>query len=397
MFPRRDALEAPVPRREYAAVTGRARVDARTKRLVKRLAVGDIAVINHEDVDRVAAEALIEARPKAVLNANFSITTRYPSMGALLLVQAGIVLIDDLGADVMKINEGTNVRIENDAVLVDGQVVASGRRRSVADIESVQRQARDGLSVALSAFAENTLEYIRTESFLLFDPPDAPKLDVNMKRRHVMVVVRGHDYREDLSHLRGYVRDMSPVVIAVDGGADACLQEGLKPDVILGDFDSVSDDALKCGAQLVVHAYVDGDAPGAQRLDELGLKYVTYEAPGMSEDVAMLLAYDEGAELIVAVGTHASMVEFLDKGRAGMASTFLTRLKVGPVLVDAKGVSRLYRGVLRKSDLMILVGSACIAFLVMGAVSAPFRTFLDGILFLIGQFFSDLWRTLTPW
>lgn len=397
MFARRGAGDVAVTEPASPSISGTARIDKRTKRLVKRLQAGDIAVIDHRDIDRVAAEALIETHPLAVVNASASITTRYPSTGALLLVRAGIVLIDEAGPDAMNIHEGSTIIIDGEHVVIGDQTLTAGKRLGIADIEAIQRRARDGLSGALSAFAENTLEYIRTESFMLFDPPDPPELATSMKHRHVMVVVRGHDYREDLAHLRSYVRDIKPVVIGVDGGADACLQEGLKPDIILGDFDSVSDDALRCGAQLVVHAYVGGSAPGAERLDALGLEYKTYEAPGMSEDVAMLLAYDEGADLIVAVGTHASMVEFLDKGREGMASTFLTRLKVGPVLVDAKGVSRLYKGVLRKSDLMILVGSALVAFVVMGLVSAPFRTFLDGTLFLISQFFSGLWEMLTPW
>lgn len=376
---------------------GTAKVDVRTKRLVKRIEEGDIAVIDHEDIDRVAAETLIGRRPSAVLNASRSISGRYPSIGALYLAQAGIPLVDDLGADIMSIKEGSLIRIEGAQVFANGKLVAIGVRQTRASLETAIENAKAGLSAELQAFAENTLAYIRAESDLLFDPPNPPNLNVALKGQQVMVVVRGHSFREDLVHLRSYVRDRHPVIFAVDGGADACLQEGLRPDVIIGDFDSVSDQALRCGAQLVVHAYVGGAAPGASRLDSLGLPYVVYEAPGMSEDVAMLLAYDEGAELIVAVGTHASMVEFLDKGRAGMASTFLTRLKVGPILVDAKGVSRLYRGTIRKSDLMFLLASAMVAFVVMGLVSYPFRTFVSGGWFLVSQLLQDVFRALTPW
>lgn len=392
MFARRnDYLE----RHRFIEATGR--VDKRTKRLIKRLRPGEIAIIDHADIDRIAAEALIEVKPSVVLNASDSITGRYPSIGAVCLAQAGIEIIDGLGADLMTIKDGSIVQVDGTKVTVDGQVIADGVRQTLLSLQMKVDEAKAGLSAELQAFAENTLTYIREESDLLFDPPDPPELQVPLKGRHVMVVVRGYNFRDDLAHLRGYVREMKPVIFAVDGGADVCLQEGLKPDVIIGDFDSVSDAALMCGAELVVHAYAGGCAPGAERLETLGLPYVAYEAPGMSEDVAMLLAYDEGAELIVAVGTHASMIEFLDKGRAGMASTFLTRLKVGPILIDAKGVNRLYRATIRKSDLSFLIGSALVVFVVMALVSYPFRTFLSGGWFILGRFLDDLFRTLTPW
>lgn len=389
MFIRKPQLEQ--------TITGVARVDTRTKRLVKRLQPGDIAIINHEDLDRVAAETLVACRPSAVVNASSSVSDRYPSGGAFIVVRADIPLIDGVGLDLMNIDEGTVLDINDDVITRSGGEPMQGTRQTMASVEASIESARACLSEQLAAFAENTLEYLRKESHLLFDPPDPPQLKVNFRGRHVMVVVRGHGYREDLQHLRSYVRDVRPIIVAVDGGADVCLEHGLIPDIIIGDFDSVTDHALSCGAQLVVHAYVGGEAPGAERLRAKNLPYVSYEAPGMSEDVAMLLAYDEGAELIVAVGTHASMVEFLDKGRAGMASTFLTRLKVGPRLVDAKGVSRLYRGTIRTSDLGFLIASALVAFLVMALVLEPFRTFLSGTWFLLSEFFRDFIRVVTPW
>jgi uncharacterized membrane-anchored protein len=193
-----------------------------------------------------------------------------------------------------------------------------------------------------------------------------------------LIVVRGADYREDLSTLRrsGYIQELHPILIGVDGGADALLAEGAKPDVIIGDFDSVSERALRCGAKLIVHGYTDGRAPGAKRLDDLGLEYTVFAAAGTSEDIAMLLAYERGAELIVAVGSHSHMIDFLDKGRAGMASTFLVRMKVGPILVDAKGVSRLYKQQVRKGDLALLVLSAIFTLVVITMVSEPVRLVL---------------------
>jgi uncharacterized membrane-anchored protein len=357
-------------------ITGVARVDRRTKNLVKRLSPGEIAVIDHEDLDRVAAETLIEAGAGAVVNAGESISGRYPNLGPLLIAAAGIPLVDGVGSEVMDaIAEGTLVTVDGDHVIVDGQKVASGVRQTIASLEERVAQARRRMGAELERFAENTLEYMRKESSLLTDVPDVPDVGIDFAGRHVLMVVRGADYKEDLAHLKqiGYLRDLRPILIGVDGGADALLEVGCRPDVIIGDFDSVSERALRCGATLVVHAYGGGRAPGADRLDALGLKYTRFESPGTSEDIAMLLAFERGAELIVAVGTHNSMVEFLDKGRSGMASTFLVRMKVGPILVDAKGVSHLYRRPVGTASLLLVVGSALLALFVIAIVSQPIQ------------------------
>jgi uncharacterized membrane-anchored protein len=360
-------------------VTGVARIDRRTKRLVKRLQPGDVAVIHHEDLDRVAAETLIDAGPVAVVNAAPSISGRYPNVGPLLLCQAGIPLVDDVGPDVMDaLHEGAPVTVDGDQVLVGTEVVATGTRQSIDTVDAAIDSARANMGPELERFAVNTVEYVHQEIELLTGELDAPELRVPMAGRQVLIVVRGIDYREDLSLLQqsGYVRDVRPVTIGVDGGADALLELGTVPDIIMGDFDSVSERALRCGAQLIVHGYTDGRAPGAKRLDDLGLDYTVFSAPGTSEDVAMLLAYQEGAELMVAVGTHNSMVEFLDKGRAGMASTFLVRMKVGAKLVDAKGVSRLYRTSVRTGDLVWMILAAVFTLAVALMLSEPVRLVL---------------------
>lgn len=362
---------------------GPARVDRRTKDLVKRLAPGEVAVIDHADIDRVAAETLVESGVVAVVNAAASVTGRYPNLGPLLIVNAGIALIDDVGPAVMAdIADGAMVTIDGDKVLVGGTTVATGDRQDVESIEASLDVARQRVNRELEKFAENTLEYLRKEKHLLVDDLDLPDVPIDFRDRHVLVVVRGHDYKDDLLLLRrsGYLQEMRPLLVGVDGGADALLEMGRRPDLIIGDMDSVSERALRCGAVLVVHAYRDGRAPGAERLDELGVPYHLLVATGTSEDVAMLLAEDKGAELIVAVGTHSSMVDFLDKGRAGMASTFLVRMKVGPILVDAKGVSRLYQHRVRKRDLTLLVLAAFIALVVIVLVSEPIRLFLRGFL-----------------
>ena len=371
--------------------TGTARVDRRTKELTKRLQPGEIAVIDHEDLDRVAAEALVRAGAAAVVNASMSLSGRYPNGGPLVLAEAGIPLLDGVGPHLMDlVAEGQPLRIEGDEVWVDGAIVGRGVRQDRVSLRRDYEAARETMGEALQRFAANTLEFLRHEHDIVLTPPELPDLAVDIAGRHVLIVVRGFDYREDLAHLRSYVREIRPVLLAVDGGADALLEFGLRPDIILGDFDSISDAALHCGAELIVHSYRGGEAPGASRLETMGLPYLTFSPTGTSEDAAMLLAFEKGAELIVAVGTHVSMVEFLDKGRAGMASTFLTRLKVGQLLMDAKGVSKLYQSRIRKADLVFFLLAAMLCFVVVVVAVFP-RVFLDSFWLLI----REAWRSLT--
>jgi uncharacterized membrane-anchored protein len=368
-----------------------AKVDRRTKDLIKRLRPGDIAVIDHADIDRIAAEGLIGAEVAAVVNASASFTGRYPNVGPLLITQAGIPLIDGMGKELLEaVDEGAQLRVD----LTGGEVWRGDELLGVGtvnDPESLEEQvelARLTIGEELRAFAVNTLQYIEKEAHLTFEPLVLPDLRCDFRGRHALVVVRGHDYQHDLMTLRAYIREVKPVLVAVDGGADALLEMGFKPDVIVGDFDSVSERALSCGADLVHHVHPDGRAPGRENLLDWGVPYQEFVAEGTSEDVAMLLAAESGARLIVAVGTHTSMVEFLDKGRAGMASTFLTRLRLGPLLVDAKGVNRLYEPRIRRRDLILLVSSALIAMLVITVVSEPLHVFLDGMRVVL----EDLWR-----
>jgi uncharacterized membrane-anchored protein len=361
-------------------VTGPARLGPRTKSMTPHLLPGEVAVINHEDLDRVAAEGLVEARPAAVVNAARSISGRYPNVGPLLIAAAGIPLVDGVGEAVMETANGAAVRIADGDVFVNGNHVGTGMRQTLQSLEAEYEAAKVTVGDELERFAENTLEFMRRERQLLFDTPALPELAVDMRNRQAIVVVRGADYRSDLATLGEYIREMRPVVIAVDGGADALRDQGHRPDLIVGDFDSVSDQALRSGAQLIVHAYPDGRAPGAERLDALGLSYSTIAFAGTSEDVALLLAYEKGADLIVAVGAHGSMIDFLDKGRPGMASTFLVRLKVGPILMDAKGVSRLYERRLRKRDVGLFLGAVTVAFLVAGFTVRDFFAQAFGIL-----------------
>ena len=327
----------------YVEFTGPARLDRRTKRLTKRLKPGDVAIIDHRDIDRVSAEELLDSGARVVVNCSPSQSGRFPNPGPLLLVRGGVQLVDVTGAELFDaVSEGELVSVRSGGVFRNGDCLASGRTLSAEELARALAEQRGRVTQALEEFAENTMRHLREEGGVLAGAVEFPPLRTSFRDRHALVVARGPGMKRDLRIVAGYIREFRPVLVAVDGGADALLELGRKPDVIVGDMDSVTDDALRSGAEIVVHAYSgNGKAPGAPRLDKLGLPYHTVPAPGISEDLALLLAYEKGAELIVAVGTHLNLIEFLERDRAGMASTFVTRLKVGEILVDAKGVSRL--------------------------------------------------------
>jgi len=353
------------------SVAGVVRLDRRTKNLTKRLRPGDIALIDHLDIDRVSAEALVACRVAAVVNVSESVSGRYPNLGPEIIAAAGIPLIDHVGPEVFRaLNEGDHIRIQDGTIYRKDTALGSGEVLDAERVLELMAAARTGLSTQLEAFTANTMEYLRRERALLLDGVGVPDVRTAMDQRHVLIVVRGYDYAADLRALRHYIREYRPVLVGVDGGADALAEAGYTPDLIIGDMDSVSDATLRCGAELVVHAYRDGRAPGLERVERLGMNAVVFPATGTSEDVAMLLADAKGAALLVAVGTHATLVEFLDKGRSGMASTFLTRLRVGPKLVDAKGVSRLYRHRLHTWQLMLLIVAGLLA-LAVALASTP--------------------------
>ena len=369
-------------------ITGTARVDPRTKKLTARLQAGDIAVIDHADLDQVSANALVACAPAAVVNAAASTTGAYPNMGPQILLEAGIPLLDRVGPPAMEVSEGASATVVGDELRVGGQVLGRGSRMDEDLIAEQHEAARGNLSEQIEKFSHNTMQYVRAERELLLDGIGVPDLRTSFTGRYALVVVRGYHYKEDLQTLRPFLREARPVLIGVDGGADALLEMGHTPDLIVGDMDSVSDAALTSGAELVVHAYRDGRAPGLERVEALGVSdAVVLPAPGTSEDIAMLLADELGAELIVAVGTHATLVEFLDKGRQGMASTFLTRLRVGSKLVDAKGVSLLYRSRIPTASLVWLLLAGLFALLVALAVTPGGRALLG----VLAVRWDDVW------
>jgi uncharacterized membrane-anchored protein len=359
---------------------------------------GEIAVVDHDDMDRIAAEGLIQRQVAAVVNAGRSSTGRYPNLGPLLLCSAGVHLIDEAGSRVMSLPEGVRLALDGGRVYrLDGNgrvEIARGRVLGLTDAEKSLDQAKQSISTVLERFAENTIGYIKDERHVLLEAAHLPEVKTDFHGRHVLVVVRGYDYKDDLRALRAYMREVRPLLIGVDGGADALLEFGLKPDMIIGDMDSVTTEALISGAELIVHAYPGGEAPGLERIEALGIPCVVFQATGTSEDIAMLLAFEHGAELIVAVGTHANLVEFMDKGRKGMASTFLTRLRVGPILVDAKGVSRLYRGRIRRRDLILLLAAALVTMAVIVWLSDPLRLQVELWWTDVKQLWFDIRRAL---
>jgi uncharacterized membrane-anchored protein len=373
-----------------AGVTGVARLDRHILRLAGRLNHGDIAIIDHVDLDRMAAEALVAAKPAAVINAQPSISGRYPNLGPQLIVSHGILLLDNVGAEIFAaVKEGTKIRIDGPTVYVGGDPVVTGTVQDIATVQGSMIEAKDGLASQLEAFAVNTAEFMSRERRMLLDGEGIPALKTRFKGRHAVVVVRGHDYKRDLKSLKHYIREYKPVLVGVDGGADALLEVGLMPHVIVGDMDAVSDAALGTGAEVIVHAYPDGRAPGLARVQDLGIDAVTFPTSGTSEDAALLIADDNGADLVVAVGSHANLTEFLDRGRSGMASSFLTRLRLGAKMIDANSVARLYRNRISGAALVLLVIAALIAVVAALAIADSGRTYLDSL--------HHDWNTLIDW
>jgi uncharacterized membrane-anchored protein len=359
---------------------GTARLDTRTKDLVKRLGPDDVAIVDHVDMDRVSAESILGTGVEVVINASPSISGAYPNVGPLLLTRGGVTLIDAAGPAIFEaVHEGQLIEVVGDEVRVDGLTVATGVRLSVSAVEQKMEAAKANLGDQLDRFARNTIEYLEKEREILTDETWVPPVTTEIHGRHVLVVVRGYDFKEDINALTPYIREFRPVLVGVDGGADAIIEAGFRPDVIVGDMDSVTDAALTSGAELIVHAYADGRAPGMERLEQLGVAEgaLTWPLAATSEDLALLLAWECGADLIVALGTHANLVEYLDKGRKGMASTFLVRLKVGPKLVDAKGVNKLYRATVGPRHLMVLVGAALVVMTAVVLISPEVRGFLE--------------------
>jgi uncharacterized membrane-anchored protein len=353
------------------------KVDRKTKRLAKRLTGGEIAVINHIDIDEVAANSLVEGKIKLVINAAQSISGRYPNKGPGILVENNILIIDNIGEEVFHdLQEGQIIEVVDNKIYRSGQLLCEAEVLDKNKVEEKIKLAYENMSSELDRFIDNTIEYAKKEKGFILGEVEIPKVKTNYKNRHVLIVVRGQDYKQDLSAILSYIEEMKPILVGVDGGADALLEFGYTPDVIVGDMDSVSDEALRKAKEIVVHAYTDGRAPGLKRVEDLGLDAIVFPAPGTSEDIAMLTAYEYKAELIVAVGTHSNMIDFLEKGRKGMSSTFLVRLKIGSKLIDAKGVNLLYRSKLKMKYIWALIATALFPVLILASFAPSVKQFI---------------------
>ena len=354
------------------------KVDKKTKRLAKRLVGGEIAVINHTDIDEVAANSLVEGKIKLVINATQSISGRYPNKGPKILTDKNILIVDNVGQKLFdELKEDEVVEVVNGSIYKNKKLIGSGEVLDKNVVSKKIQMAHENLEQELDKFIDNTIDYAKKEKGLILGEVKIPKMKTDYKGRHVLIVVRGQDYKKDLSAILSYINEMKPILVGVDGGADALLEFGYTPDVIVGDMDSVSDEALRKAKEIVVHAYTDGRAPGLKRVQDLGLEAITFPAPGTSEDIAMLTAYEYGAELIVALGTHSNMIDFLEKGRPGMASTFLVRLKIGSKLIDAKGVNLLYRSKLKFKYIIALILTGLFPILIAISLSPSIRQFID--------------------
>lgn len=348
------------------------RIDKKTKNLVNRLKVNEIAIINHEDIDEIAAKSLVECKPSLIINAAKSISGRYRNLGPQVISEAGIPILDNVGKDAFdKINEKDMIEVRDGKIYIEEELIGEGQILNEEIIHEKLDETSKNFEKELHKFIENTLEYASKEKQLFLDELEIPPVKTKFENRHTLVVVRGQNYKEDLKAIRTYIDEFNPILIGVDGGGDALMEFGYIPDIIVGDMDSISDDCLRRCKERVVHAYPDGRAPGLRRMNELNLESIVFPAPGTSEDLAMLLAYHYKTELIVAVGTHSHMVDFLEKGRKGMSSTFLVRLKVGSKLIDAKGVSKLYRESIKLKHLIGITVGAIIPIFIIGAFSSP--------------------------
>ena len=365
-------IEGPAQAPTAVTARGTARVDRKTKHLLERLAPGEIAVISHADIDEVSARSLAAKRPAVIINAEPCITGRYRCPGPAVLMDAGVPMLDCVGGQIMdSVADGAQVQVCGDRISTAGRDVGSGRCFTREHLADAYAAAEENRRAELERFVANTLSYALQEKDIILGELDMPIIKTRIRGRHCVMAVRGSSYVEDLAAVSSYIREIRPVLIGVDGGADALLDAGLAPNIIIGDMDSVSDKALLSGAELIAHAYPDGRSPASDRLTCLGLSHSVFRCPGTSEDIAMLLAHDKGASLIVMLGSHSNMLDFLEKGRPGMGSTFLVRLKVGSVLVDARGVSQLYRGRLRLGHVAGIVAAAAVPLVALALASRP--------------------------
>ncbi|WOC13881.1 hypothetical protein MP11Mi_29920 [Gordonia sp. MP11Mi] len=348
---------------ELPGLVGVVRIDKNSKRLLERVGEGEIVVLDEIDLDRVTADALVEAEVGAVVNAAESITGRYPNLGPEVLAASNIPILDAVGSEVFsRLKDGQKARLHNGRVYVGDRVVARGEELDERIVADRMLDAKTGLVDHLEAFSGNTIEFIRSESPLLIDGVGIPDVRVKLEGRHVVVVAEGSGRAADLKALKPFIKEYQPVMVGVGVGADTLMKAGYRPALIVGDPEEISTETLKSGAELVLPADPDGHASGLERIQDLGVGATTFPAAGSAADLALLLTDFHGADLIVTAGLGGTLNDFFDRElRDEIPSTFLTRLKVGPKLVDSKAVATLYRSRVSGAAIAMLMLAALIA------------------------------------
>lgn len=320
------------------SIQGRVKVGPITKKLVNYLCNDDIAVIRHNDIDELAAAALVDKGVRAVINTGTTMTGHYKAAGAMTLLLSGVPVIDsrlDLGC----FNDYDLVTVVENDMIINGIIFKNSC--SIVDMEYVRKkqlEAEKNEDREVIKFICNTISHAQNEYLHIVGYSDYPDLRSQLEGRHVVVVVRNKCSSDELKSLKSYIESYHPVFIAVDGGADLILNLGYIPDILIGDMDSVSDIGIYRSREIILHAYDDGCCPCLGRILPMNVPYSMIKLKGTSEDAALMLAYRKKAQLIVLVGGHSCMYDFLDKGREGMSSTFVIRTLVGERLVDCKGL-----------------------------------------------------------
>jgi uncharacterized membrane-anchored protein len=357
-------MRIPVRQRPSAllpGLVGTARVERRTRLLLPRLRPGDVAVVDHLDMDRATAQGLVDAGVQAVVNAAPMISGRYANLGPEVLTAAGVVLVDGIGVPgLAAIKDGSRVRLHDATVYVDDEAVATGRVVDADTVRAEMAEARTGLATQLETFTHNSTEFLRREQDLLLHGRGLPRPATRIAGRPVVVVVRGHEFAAELEAIRPYLREQEPVLIGVERGADALVEAGYRPDIVVlsggeDDAERPSAKTLRGARDVVVRVDRGGDRSATDALERLGVRPLRLESAATPEDAALILADAGNASVIVGVGMHATLDEFLDRQRSGLASTYLTRLKVGPRLVDATALPQLYSGRVRPRHLYVVM------------------------------------------
>jgi uncharacterized membrane-anchored protein len=355
-------------------VAGTARTDRRISALLPRLRTGDIAVLDQVDLDGPTAEALAEAGVAAVVNRAAMISGRFPNRGPQILLDAGIPMIDQAegtnGRDLLTaVADGRRLLLRGGTVSVGDDVVAEGRSLTAQDVADQLTGAEAGMSTQLHTLTHNSAEFLRREEALLLHGEGIPRVRTKLKNRPVVVVGQGPDDVAELRRIRRYLREVKPVVVATGEGLALARAAGVSPDVVV--LDSRAEDLplakelRSCRDVVVTEAPggVRSEGAGSDRFDRIGVRAVPMRTTATPADAALLLADAGGATPIVAVGLRGTVEEFLDGSREGIGSGYMTRLKVGPRLVDATAVPLLYSGQLRARHayLVLLIGLVVVA------------------------------------